>query len=146
METYRRVIGPNYYSFNLGQFHFVVLDDIVYTGVNTYNTYVEDVQLAWLERDLSYIDASTPIVVLTHAPLFRYTGMADGVLQMGKDSRIRTKWIGCWKNSASSSVYTLSRDTPTRTISAAIRTALPNRTTLRQQPRHGRFTVLRNAI
>ena len=84
VETYRRVIGPNYYSFNLGQFHFVVLDDIVYTGVNTYNTYVEDVQLAWLERDLSYIDASTPIVVLTHAPLFRYTGMADGVLQMGK--------------------------------------------------------------
>lgn len=80
VETYRRVIGPNYYSFNLGQWHFVVLDDIVYTGSNAYNTYVEDVQLNWLEKDLSHVDASTPVAILTHAPLYRYNGMADGVL------------------------------------------------------------------
>lgn len=84
VETYRRVIGPNYYSFNIGQFHFVVLDDIVYTGANAYNTYVEDVQLSWLEKDLSHVDAATPIVVMTHAPLYRYTGMADGKLLAGK--------------------------------------------------------------
>lgn len=84
VETYRRVIGPNYYSFNLGEFHFVVLDDIVYTGVNAYNTYVEGVQLAWLERDLSHVDAATPIVVLTHAPLFRCAGIVDGQLQVAK--------------------------------------------------------------
>lgn len=80
VETYRRVIGPNYYSFNLGQWHFVVLDDIVYTGSNAYNTYVEDVQLGWLERDLSHVDPATPVCVLTHAPLYRYSGMASGVL------------------------------------------------------------------
>lgn len=85
VETYRRVIGPNYYSFNLGQWHFVVLDDIVYTGANAYNTYVEDVQLGWLEKDLSHVDAATPVVVMTHAPLYRYSGMADGVLLANKN-------------------------------------------------------------
>ena len=78
VETYRRVIGPNYYSFNLGQVHFVVLDDIVYTGANAYKTYVEDTQLAWLEKDLAYVDAATPVVVLTHAPLYRCVGLSNG--------------------------------------------------------------------
>ncbi|MDE6623598.1 MAG: calcineurin-like phosphoesterase family protein [Alistipes sp.] len=78
VETYRRVIGPNYYSFNLGQVHFVVLDDIVYTGANAYKTYVEDTQLAWLEKDLAYVDPSTPVIVMTHAPLYRCTGLVNG--------------------------------------------------------------------
>ena len=84
VETYRRVLGPNYYSINLGEGHFVVLDAIVYTGANAYNTYVEEVQLGWLEKDLSHVDAATPVAVLTHAPLYRYSGMADGVLLANK--------------------------------------------------------------
>lgn len=72
---YRSTISPNYYSFNIGQIHFVVLDDIdcsTYDGTESRN-YVQQVvndQIAWLAKDLTYVDKSTPVVVMMHAPLY----------------------------------------------------------------------------
>lgn len=87
-STYRRVIGPNFYSFNLGAFHIVVLDDIVYdnplnekgnvASVTDYHTYIDDDQLVWLERDLATIKHSTPLIVCTHAPFFRIENVLKG--------------------------------------------------------------------
>ncbi|MDE6100504.1 MAG: calcineurin-like phosphoesterase family protein [Paramuribaculum sp.] len=73
--SYRSVISPNYYSFNIGQVHYVVLDNIdcsSYDGTESRN-YVEQVvpeQLAWLSRDLEYVDKGTPVVIMMHAPLY----------------------------------------------------------------------------
>lgn len=88
VKTYRRVVGPNYYSFNLGDVHYVVLDNIIYKGAHVeagktkyiYDTYIDPVQLKWLEADLGYIDKTTPIIVAMHAPLFRYRGISSGNL------------------------------------------------------------------
>jgi len=72
---YRTTISPNYYSFNIGQVHFVVLDDIdcsTYDGTTSRN-YVEQVvneQITWLANDLKYVDKSTPVIVMMHAPLY----------------------------------------------------------------------------
>lgn len=72
-------IAPNYYSFNIGDVHYVVLDDIdcsSYDGTDKRN-YKERIflpQLQWLEKDLSYVDKSTPIVLTMHAPLFYANG------------------------------------------------------------------------
>lgn len=90
VKTYRRVIGPNYYSFNLGEVHYVMLDNIVYRGPRKvdgktrwdYYIYIDDVQLAWLEQDLSYVKRSTPLVVCMHAPLFRCVGLENGEQQL----------------------------------------------------------------
>ncbi len=78
---YTRDIAPTYYSFNLGKVHFVVLDNIDYNNVGTGNDnrgkYVLDFtaeQMAWLARDLSYVDKSTPVVITSHAPLSRPNG------------------------------------------------------------------------
>jgi len=78
---YTRDICPTYYSFNLGQIHFVVLDNIDYNSVGTGNDnrgkYVLDFtaeQMAWLQKDLSYVDRSTPVVISSHAPLSRPNG------------------------------------------------------------------------
>ena len=79
---YRTTISPNYYSFNIGQVHFVVLDNIdcsTYDGTTSRN-YVQQVvneQLTWLANDLKYVDKSTPIVLMMHAPLY-YPGSATG--------------------------------------------------------------------
>ncbi|MCF0174526.1 MAG: calcineurin-like phosphoesterase C-terminal domain-containing protein [Bacteroidales bacterium] len=72
---YKRALGPTYYSFNIGQVHYIVLDDIYCTNNGTGSrTYREELALEqqdWVKKDLSYItDKNTPIVVTGHAPLW----------------------------------------------------------------------------
>ncbi len=81
---WRDIICPNYYSFNLGRVHYVVLDDIVYknedtgdkyaagvVGSRNYDGKITEEQFRWLEKDLSYVSRSTPIVVALHIPVTR---------------------------------------------------------------------------
>lgn len=81
---WREIISPNYYSFNLGKVHYVVLDNIFYKNQDTGGSYskgvvgsrnyaarVEQYQLDWLKQDLAQVDASTPVVVCEHIPTFR---------------------------------------------------------------------------
>lgn len=82
-EPYRRIIGPNYYSFNLGKVHFVMLDNIIVrygrrpngTHKTVNNYWLDERQHRWLERDLATVDSSTPLVVCMHVPVFSYTGI-----------------------------------------------------------------------
>ena len=76
---YKKIIGPTYYSFNIGGVHFVMLDDIECTndgtGVKaTYNDVLVDEQMDWLREDLSAVSKSTPLVVVLHAPLYKDSG------------------------------------------------------------------------
>lgn len=72
-DRFRAIIGPNYYSFNIGKVHYVVLDNVEYLNTNNRNyngTIVAD-QMAWLRKDLDMItDKSTPIVIAMHIQLF----------------------------------------------------------------------------
>ncbi|UII24035.1 calcineurin-like phosphoesterase C-terminal domain-containing protein [Fulvivirga ligni] len=78
---YRDIIGPTYYSFNLGKVHYVVLDDVEYLnsggsegviGSRNYNEKIVSEQMEWLQKDLATItDKSTPIVIATHTPLYK---------------------------------------------------------------------------
>lgn len=76
--AYRKVLGPNFYSYNVGKVHYVVIDDIDCTndgtGSRTYNANVISDQLQWLAADLSYVSKSTPVVIITHAPIYNYNG------------------------------------------------------------------------
>ncbi|MGD9929458.1 MAG: calcineurin-like phosphoesterase C-terminal domain-containing protein [Mangrovibacterium sp.] len=79
-STYRNLIGPTYYSFNLGKIHYVVLDSVEYLntgaspgtiGERNYRDVIVADQLEWLKKDLATItDKSTPIVVAMHTPLY----------------------------------------------------------------------------
>lgn len=76
--SYREAIGPNFFSYNVGDIHYVVIDDIFCTnpgdGTRTYAEQITTEQLDWLKRDLSYVSKDTPIVFITHAPIYHYTG------------------------------------------------------------------------
>jgi len=86
-STYKTKIGPTYYSFNLGQAHYVVLDDISYVntggaqgvlGDRTYSGSISSEQLSWLAKDLAEItDKTRPIVVALHIPLYVVTGVTS---------------------------------------------------------------------
>ena len=78
-QAYISALGPVYYSFNLGNAHFVVLDDIVYRNENksrNHYTYVDESQLAWLEKDLSYVSKETPVFVCMHCNLYHAGGIS----------------------------------------------------------------------
>ena len=73
-ERYREIIGPTYYSFNLGKAHYIVLDNIEYLNESSsprnYNEIILPEQLEWLKKDLATVtDKSTPIIIAMHAPL-----------------------------------------------------------------------------
>ena len=74
-QAYCNQIAPPYYSFNLGQVHYVVLDDIdcdEYDGTTSrnYQKRLTDEQLTWLAKDLSYVEKTTPLVLVMHAQVF----------------------------------------------------------------------------
>lgn len=53
-ETYSDVLGPRWYSFNRGDVHFVAMDNIIFSGED-YTGGFTDEQMAWLEKDLSFV-------------------------------------------------------------------------------------------
>ena len=70
-ETFERIYGPSTYSFNYGQVHFVVLDDVVYEGQEErgYHGGLTDRQLAFLKNDLSRVPKDRLVVLMMHIPL-----------------------------------------------------------------------------
>lgn len=97
IQRFCNVFGPTFYSMDKGGVHFVMLDDIVYknevkegqkvakgvVGSRNYKMYVDDAQLAWLAKDLSVVDKSTPIVVCMHAQFFTYNYNMEQVYNFG---------------------------------------------------------------
>jgi hypothetical protein len=81
LETFKRIFGPPYYSFDYGQVHFVVLDTVIYLGsdqdrdephprgAGSYIGGVDQQQLRWLAADLAQVPVSRPVVVTMHIPL-----------------------------------------------------------------------------
>ena len=67
VRTFRSHFGPNYYSFDRGAVHYVVLDDVFWNH-NNYFGYVDADQLAWLEADLACVEAGRTVVVFAHIP------------------------------------------------------------------------------
>lgn len=85
-DTFRREWGPEYYSFDIGNVHFVVLDNVRYpcNGVDdhpfcnpaeepTYNGVIHDRQMAWLANDLANVPQDKLIVLNAHIPFQTFT-------------------------------------------------------------------------
>ncbi|MBR3074166.1 MAG: calcineurin-like phosphoesterase C-terminal domain-containing protein, partial [Bacteroidales bacterium] len=86
-------LAPDYYSFNLGKIHYIVMDNMDFTGVepgeenrSKYAKNFTAEQLEWLRKDLSYVDKSTPVFVTAHEPLARPSGISWGEQLNGKDA------------------------------------------------------------
>lgn len=93
-NEYREVLGPTYYSFNLGKIHYVVLDNVEYlntggspgtVGSRNYNYNIDSEQIKWLNKDLAAIsDKSTPVVVAMHVPLYKKPSLDENGNQITK--------------------------------------------------------------
>ena len=82
-HLYRRTFGPTYYAMNIGDVHWIMMDNIIYkntpgkgkknvgvVGARDYDKGFTPEQLAWLRRDLATVDASKTVCLCTHCPVF----------------------------------------------------------------------------
>ncbi len=78
-ETFEATYGPAYYSFDHGSVHFMVLDDIAWSGSTPeqrgrYTGGLGADQMAFIRNDLALIPDDQLIVLMMHIPL---TGVGD---------------------------------------------------------------------
>lgn len=63
--AFKEFFGDTFYSFDHKGVHFIAVDNVSDPGAR-----IGDEQLAWMKADLARRPAGSPIVVLTHRPLF----------------------------------------------------------------------------
>ncbi len=75
-ETFKYFYGPDYYSFNYGSVHFVVLNTVKYKGWNNEENKIgysigaiHQRQLTWLKNDLFFVPEDHLVVLAMHIPL-----------------------------------------------------------------------------
>lgn len=72
-ESFEMNFGPNNYSFNYGNAHFIVLDNILYPNPRTGKGYLGGFrkdQLDFVENDLKFVSKDKLIVLAFHIPLY----------------------------------------------------------------------------
>ncbi|MCH8203920.1 MAG: calcineurin-like phosphoesterase family protein [Candidatus Hydrogenedentes bacterium] len=68
-ETWERLYGPTYYSFDYGPVHFVVLDDIAWDGDRKYHGELGEKQTTFLANDLARVPSERLVVLMMHIPI-----------------------------------------------------------------------------
>jgi hypothetical protein len=72
-ETFERVYGPSYYSFDHGPVHFLVLDDVEWLvdeqGKGSYQGGLGKRQMEFIRNDLALLPPNQLVVLLMHIPL-----------------------------------------------------------------------------
>lgn len=72
--TFRKNYGPTCYSFNRGQVHYVVMDNVRYLGKDrNYDGYLMQHHLDWLDKDLAFVEKEKMIVLCVHIPIHSHT-------------------------------------------------------------------------
>ena len=71
-ETFEAKFGPATYSFNYGNVHFIILDDVIYpalSGNGKYSGGLQDKQLKFIENDLKAVSKDKLVVLAMHIPI-----------------------------------------------------------------------------
>ena len=82
-STFHENYGPTYYSFNRGQAHYIVMDNVRYLGKDKeYDGFFQQNQLDWLQKDLSFVQKDKLIILSTHIPVHSGTLNKDALYSL----------------------------------------------------------------
>ena len=88
-DTFQQVYGPTYYSFNRGQVHYVVMDNVRYLGKDRdYDGFIQQHQLDWLQKDLSFVPKDRLIVLCMHIPVHSGTKNKQDLYALLQDRKV----------------------------------------------------------
>ncbi|MEP1782071.1 calcineurin-like phosphoesterase family protein [Reichenbachiella sp.] len=68
-QSYKAVFGPDYYAFNRGKVHFIVVNNILPTEDGDYEGVISKRQLAFIKNDLEHTPEDYLIVFCQHIPI-----------------------------------------------------------------------------
>lgn len=72
-QTFKSIFGPDYYSFDYGQVHFLALNNVGFKGRGKgYEGHIDARQMKWIENDLQDVPSDRLIMIITHIPLITY--------------------------------------------------------------------------
>jgi hypothetical protein len=127
-DSWRRIWGPNYYAFEMGQALFVVLDNVIYpcgpedvaTGHAfcaegdrpTYNGRITETQLTWLENLLAQTPEDRLIVLAHHIPFVSFVDAGSDKHQTDNLDRIHALVAGRPALSLSGHTHTIENHAP----------------------------------
>lgn len=128
-DTWRRLYGPAYYAFEIGEVTFIVLNNIYFPcGVEDagvpgrefctesenarYNARVDNAQMEWLANLLEYIEEDRLVVLAHHAPFVSFVDAASPVHQTDNAAAIHALLEGREALSLSGHTHTTENHSP----------------------------------
>jgi hypothetical protein len=128
-DSWRRIYGPTYYAYEIGDVTFVVLDNIVYpcgeedlrmpgrefcieSPRPVYNVRVHDTQLQWLENLLAHVPEDRLMVMAHHGPMLSFYGSASFQHQDDATAHIHELLAGRQALSLSGHLHTMENIAP----------------------------------
>lgn len=85
-HNYFHYFGPTNYSFNMGKVHVITMKNINYAGNKKYMEHMTDEEIAWIEKDLSYVPKGSIVFLNMHAPAWN-TVLPDGNIRSAEALR-----------------------------------------------------------
>lgn len=73
-RPYEEIMGPTNYSFNLGNMHYLMLDNMMVQAnkpADECATGLTDEIWKWVQNDLKHVPLDTPLMVCAHSPMMR---------------------------------------------------------------------------
>lgn len=69
VSQYESAFGPSNYSFNRGNAHYIVINNVFYVGRDYfYMGYIDERTYSWIEQDLSHVPEGSLVFVSMHIP------------------------------------------------------------------------------
>ena len=80
-RTFESHMGPVNYSFNIGDYHIICVDNMIVTKFNDDGTVSDDCATGltddiwkWVQNDLALVPETAPLMICAHSPMFRRSG------------------------------------------------------------------------
>ncbi|WP_181308656.1 calcineurin-like phosphoesterase family protein [Rufibacter sp. XAAS-G3-1] len=87
--TFQKTYGPTFYSFNRGQAHYIVLDDVRYLGTERdYDGYISEQQLNWLKEDLRHVPKDHLVIINAHIPISNHVKNREDLFALLKGYQV----------------------------------------------------------
>lgn len=86
-------LPDRYYSFDRAGWHFVVLDSTHTDGGSGYIAKMDEQQYEWLAADLAKTTAKTPVLILSHQPIFSAAAFFDGHNEKSGNWQVPAAWM-----------------------------------------------------